>query len=76
MSSTSFQNDKFNAHPRGIESDVIGMTRVANSFRIPSILPGVGVSVPNNNFYTLVKSTIMLKLECINSAFNHFVKIV
>ena len=48
VSSTSFQNDEFNVHPPGIDSDVTEMTQVANSVRIPCMLPGVGVPVPNN----------------------------
>ena len=76
VNSTSFQNDVFNAHPYGIDSDVTGMTQVANAFRILSILLWVSIPVPNNKFYTLMESMIMLKLQCITNTFNHFVKIV
>lgn len=73
MSSTSFQNYKFNVHPHGIYLNITGMIQVANDFRIPSLLPGVGVPLSNNMFYTLLKSIIMLKLSCISNIFNHLV---
>lgn len=75
VSPTSFQNDKFSAHPHGIDSNVSGMTQVANAFRILPVLPGLGVPVQNKS-YTLMKGMIMPKLPCLNNAFNHFMKIV
>lgn len=41
---------------------------------IPSNLPQEGVCVSNNKFYTLVESMIVLKLQCLNNAFNTFIK--
>ena len=52
------------------------MTQVAHSFRIPSNLPQVGVCVSNNKFYSLVKSMIVLKLQCLNNAFNTSIRSV